>query len=161
MFLLSGTAWAAGRIAVEDSIIGLEVGADDYVAKPANLRELLARVRSVLRRKDQKGTERSADSNQVASRDLTNIESGYSGQINGDAGNTIGKLTRREGEVLALLIDGHSNKEIARIIGVKEVTVTFHLKGVFKKLGMSNRTQAVAMALHEGWQPPDLARTFS
>ncbi len=86
MFLLSGTVWAVGRIAVEDSIIGLEVGADDYVATPANLRELLARVRSVLRRKDQKGTERSADSNQVASRDLTNIESGYSGQTNGDAG---------------------------------------------------------------------------
>ncbi len=36
-----------------DRIVGLEMGADDYVAKPANPRELLARVRSVLRRKEQ------------------------------------------------------------------------------------------------------------
>lgn len=35
-----------------DRIVGLEMGADDYVAKPANPRELLARIRSVLRRKD-------------------------------------------------------------------------------------------------------------
>ncbi|WP_366946322.1 response regulator transcription factor [Nevskia sp.] len=36
--------------ALADRIVGLELGADDYVAKPADLRELLARVRSVLRR---------------------------------------------------------------------------------------------------------------
>src|SRR5688572_29693092 len=34
-----------------DRVVGLELGADDYVAKPADLRELLARVRSVLRRR--------------------------------------------------------------------------------------------------------------
>jgi two-component system OmpR family response regulator len=38
-----------------DRIIGLEVGADDYVPKPCNPRELLARVRAVLRRRDAKG----------------------------------------------------------------------------------------------------------
>ncbi|NJR79268.1 response regulator [Sphingomonas corticis] len=39
-----------------DRIVGLEMGADDYVAKPANPRELLARIRSVLRRKDAAAT---------------------------------------------------------------------------------------------------------
>lgn len=37
--------------AIADRVVGLELGADDYVAKPADLRELLARVRSVLRRR--------------------------------------------------------------------------------------------------------------
>ena len=37
-----------------DRIVGLELGADDYIAKPCNPRELLARIRAVLRRKDRK-----------------------------------------------------------------------------------------------------------
>ena len=41
------------RAEVTDRIVGLEVGADDYIAKPYELRELLARVRSVLRRRRQ------------------------------------------------------------------------------------------------------------
>lgn len=40
-----------GNDATADRVVGLELGADDYVAKPADLRELLARVRSVLRRR--------------------------------------------------------------------------------------------------------------
>lgn len=40
-----------GNDATTDRVVGLELGADDYVAKPADLRELLARVRSVLRRR--------------------------------------------------------------------------------------------------------------
>lgn len=82
---------------------------------------------------------------------------GYSGKVTRDTGSLFGKLTRRECEVLALLLDGYSNKEIARNIGVKEITAAFHLRGVFKKLGVSNRTQAAAKALREGWQPPDVS----
>ncbi len=44
-----------------DRIVGLEMGADDYVAKPANPRELLARIRSVLRRNAGRPAERVAD----------------------------------------------------------------------------------------------------
>lgn len=49
-----GIIMLTGRGEVVDRIVGLEVGADDYLAKPFDLRELLARVRSVLRRSDQK-----------------------------------------------------------------------------------------------------------
>src|SRR4029453_2230280 len=41
---------AAGEVV--DRVVGLEVGADDYIAKPFDLRELLARIKSVLRRGD-------------------------------------------------------------------------------------------------------------
>ena len=39
-----------GRSDMVDKVVGLEVGADDYIAKPFHLREVLARIRSVLRR---------------------------------------------------------------------------------------------------------------
>ncbi len=44
----------SGRIEDTEKILGLELGADDYVTKPVNPRELLARIRSVLRRRDPK-----------------------------------------------------------------------------------------------------------
>src|SRR3569623_3841303 len=45
-----GIVMVTGRTDVVDTVVGLEVGADDYVAKPFNLREVLARIRTVLRR---------------------------------------------------------------------------------------------------------------
>ena len=54
------------------------------------------------------------------------------------------ELTPRERAVLSCLVDGSSNKEIARVLGVTEVTVRVHLKHAFVKLGVRNRTQAVA-----------------
>ena len=45
-----------GRDDVLDRIVGLEVGADDYIAKPFHLREVLARVKSVLRRREPRAT---------------------------------------------------------------------------------------------------------
>ncbi len=67
------------------------------------------------------------------------------------AGSQLNELTVREHEVLSLLLEGKSNKEIARQIGIKEVTAAFHLRDVFKKLGTSNRTQAVMTAIRLGW----------
>ncbi len=61
-----GIIMLTGRVALVDRVVGLEVGADDYLAKPADLRELLARVRSVLRRKDSEGAGRSAGSPSTA-----------------------------------------------------------------------------------------------
>ncbi len=69
-----------------------------------------------------------------------------------EPGNPLNRLTAREREVLSFLVKGHSNREIAREIGTKKVTVAFHLGGVFKKLGVSNRTQAAATAVLLGWK---------
>ena len=50
--------------------------------------------------------------------------------------------TPRELEVLELLAAGASNRRIARELGVSEHTVKFHLRSIFRTLGVSNRTQA-------------------
>ena len=51
-------------------------------------------------------------------------------------------LTERETEVLALAAQGHSNAEVARMLWVTPQTVKFHLSNVYRKLNVSNRTQA-------------------
>ena len=67
-------------------------------------------------------------------------------------GAALASLTPREREVMGLLIEGKSNKEIARDLGLKDITAAFHLKGVFRKLEVSNRTEAVITAIRLGWQ---------
>lgn len=55
-------------------------------------------------------------------------------------------LTPRQVEVLKLLANGESNKQIARDMGLSDVTIKVHLSAVFKALGVNNRTQAVLEA---------------
>ena len=65
--------------------------------------------------------------------------------------NTIDNtLTPRELEVLRLLCEGHSNKDIARRLGIAEPTVRAHLSAVFRALGVVNRTQAAREAGRRG-----------
>jgi LuxR family maltose regulon positive regulatory protein len=52
-------------------------------------------------------------------------------------------FSQRETEVLRLLSAGHSNREMARSLGMAPDTVKWHLKNIFGKLGVANRTQAV------------------
>jgi DNA-binding NarL/FixJ family response regulator len=59
-------------------------------------------------------------------------------------------LTPRQVEILALLCQGHPNKEIGLRLGLAEVTVKMHVSSVFKVLGVANRTQAVLEARRRG-----------
>jgi DNA-binding NarL/FixJ family response regulator len=59
-------------------------------------------------------------------------------------------LTDREIEILQLLASGGSNKEIARKLGVQEITVKMHASRIFSKLRVRNRVQAVSHALKAG-----------
>lgn len=61
-----------------------------------------------------------------------------------------GRLTRREIDVLALAAEGNSNKGIARKLGIGEDTVKGYMSALFCKLGASDRTHAVALALKQG-----------
>ena len=55
-------------------------------------------------------------------------------------------LTQREREVLDYLKDGLANKEIARALDLQEVTIKLHIRGICRKLGAKNRTQAALRA---------------
>jgi DNA-binding NarL/FixJ family response regulator len=63
-------------------------------------------------------------------------------------------LTAREREVLVLLTEGSTNKEIASSLSISENTVKNHLRNILEKLHLENRVQAVAFALREGLIPP-------
>jgi two-component system, NarL family, nitrate/nitrite response regulator NarL len=56
-------------------------------------------------------------------------------------------LSRRERETLFELVEGHSNKVIARNLGMTEATVKVHLKSILRKIRVENRTQAAIWAL--------------
>ncbi len=59
-------------------------------------------------------------------------------------------LTSRETEVLALVADGLANREIAARIGTASGTVKIHVQNILDKLGASDRTQAVTIAIQRG-----------
>jgi DNA-binding NarL/FixJ family response regulator len=59
-------------------------------------------------------------------------------------------LTRREREILALVAEGHSNRELARMLWVTEQTVKFHLSNIYRKLDVANRTEASRWAHRHG-----------
>ncbi|HZH28192.1 MAG TPA: response regulator transcription factor [Azospirillaceae bacterium] len=60
-------------------------------------------------------------------------------------------LSRREGQILGQLLIGASNKAIANGLGITEATVKVHLKGLLRKIGCMNRTQAAIWGLNNGF----------
>jgi LuxR family maltose regulon positive regulatory protein len=67
-------------------------------------------------------------------------------------------FSRREAEVARLLTAGHSNRDLARTLGMAPDTVKWHLKNIFGKLGVANRTQAV-LRLQEIGLGPNASRS--
>jgi two-component system nitrate/nitrite response regulator NarL len=71
-------------------------------------------------------------------RDVPNAVSGQRRKI---------ELSDRENEILGCLVSGLSNKAIARKLNIAEATVKVHVKGLLRKMQVSNRTQAAILAL--------------
>ncbi len=113
----------------EDIYRGLSVGARGYLLKNVTRQELIEAVRRV-----------------------------HAGQryIPFEVGARLAErmsspqLTPREREVLLLLTEGKSNGDIAAVLMVSEGTVKFHVNGILRKLNVSDRTQAVLVALKRG-----------
>lgn len=69
-----------------------------------------------------------------------------------DSPNLDKQLSGREREVLNGVLEGLTSKEIGRGLEIQEVTVKFHLRRIYRKLGARNRAQAVKIALSSKWQ---------
>ncbi|MCI5824090.1 MAG: response regulator transcription factor [Candidatus Gastranaerophilales bacterium] len=113
-------------------IMGLKTGADDYITKPFILPNLLARIDAVLRRSS------------------WNKKALNEQNINIPIDAHVEQFTKREKEVISMLAQGASNKEIADKLFVRDVTIKTHLNAIFKKLKVTNRTQAVLLAIQLG-----------
>jgi DNA-binding NarL/FixJ family response regulator len=66
-------------------------------------------------------------------------------------------LTKRQLDVLALMMQGKSNKMISRLLDVAEPTVKHHVTAVLKALKVANRTEAVIAVGALGWELPRIA----
>jgi two-component system, OmpR family, response regulator len=100
-----------GRGETVDRIIGLEMGADDYLSKPFHLRELLARVRSVMRRAASRAADR-ADGDRARARFADWVLDLSSRELLSPAGEDI-RLTTGEFELLAAFVN-HANQVLSR-----------------------------------------------
>jgi DNA-binding NarL/FixJ family response regulator len=119
---------SADRTTTADRVAGLLVGADDYLAKPTDPDELIARLRRLV-------TRATARTEPVP-------------------GKPLSELTRREIEVLWLLADGLDQDAIADRLVISHATVATHIQRILKKLGVHSRAQAVSLAYREGLAAP-------
>ena len=122
----------------EHVVKGFAAGGIDYVTKPINTEEVLARVASHLRTARILQTARAASQAQPLT---LNDEPAYA---------TLSarfQLTEREVEVLRWVACGKTNRDIGDILGLSPRTVNKHLEHVYVKLGVETRTAATSVAL--------------
>ena len=113
-----------------DILGAIEAGASGYLLKDAPPAELVAAVRAA-------AVGESALAPAVSTRLNASREAGD-------------RLTAREAEVLTLVAEGRSNRDIGRALFLSEATVKSHLVHIFTKLGVGSRTAAVARARELG-----------
>jgi two-component system NarL family response regulator len=114
----------------EDIHRALKAGAQGYLLKDTRTEELLTAIRTVHAGEHYVPAD-------VASRLVTRTMAGPS-------------LTERELEVLQLMAAGKSNKEIGAKLFISEGTVKTHVAAIHEKLGVTDRTEAVVVALKRG-----------
>lgn len=121
----------------DDQILAaIEAGASGYLLKAAPRAEISAGIRSV-------AAGQTALSPQVAARLVERMRHPQPGAV----------LTGRETQVLRLVAQGQSNKQVAAALGIGASTVKTHLLNVFDKLGVTDRTRAVTLAMERGLLP--------
>jgi DNA-binding NarL/FixJ family response regulator len=122
---------SGSRVEASDRVVGLLIGADDYVVKPFNSNEIVARMRRLVARSAANGGEETLPARSDVADDFD--------------------LTKRERQVMALLLRGLTQAEIARELVISSNTVATHIQRILLKLGVHNRAQAVAKVARAGW----------
>ncbi len=127
-----------GNVEMKDAFKSLELGASGYIPKTIGSKAMLNALKLILSGEKYLPTSLVFEAfNAGKDRDRQQP-------------SPLNDLTRRELEVLSHLAEGRPNKEIARRLDLQEVTVKAHLKGVFRKLGVRNRTHAVRVLMDHG-----------
>jgi DNA-binding NarL/FixJ family response regulator len=125
----------------------LAEGAAGYMLKDATPEDLEQAIKVAL----------SGGGNVLSPRVIQNLFDAIEGPRAGENGEmshrTTGALTQRETDILALLAEGKSNRDISRALFLSEKTVKAHLAAIFRKLGVTNRTQAAMAAVSMGIGP--------
>jgi DNA-binding NarL/FixJ family response regulator len=117
-------------------IAALSSGADAYCIKGTNVDRLLAAIAAA-----QEGA--TYLDPQIARRVIDHLKPPA-------PASNIGQLSQREMEVLKLMVEGHSNPEIAAILYLSPNTVKTHIRGIMNKLAVDDRVQAAVVALRSG-----------
>lgn len=123
----------------------LEAGASGYLLKTAPVKELVKAIREV-------AEGQSALDPSIARKVLRQFTDGGPRKKQEEFYEA---LTEREQEVLRLLAEGKTNKEIAEVLIISDRTVQTHLSNIFGKMGVSTRTEAVLEAIRRGWLSVD------
>lgn len=131
----------------------LAEGAAGYMLKDATPEDLGQAINVAL----------SGGGNVLSPKVIQNLFESIEGGTAGDGSpsvRTAGSLTQRETDILAHLAEGRSNRDISRALFLSEKTVKAHLAAIFRKLSVTNRTQAamaaVSMGIGPGLQPVEL-----
>lgn len=132
----------SGFVGREDVIEAIQHGAAGVIPKTLGSKAMLGAIRLVLAGETFVPSMVARDEFEITD-DLIGSEP--------PAESPISTLTAREREVLRILTTGLTNKAIGEKLGIQEVTVKLHLRGIFRKFQVSNRTQAVRMAIQSGW----------
>jgi len=114
-------------------------GATAYLSKHADPAEIAAEV------------ERAVAPAIYVARDVPSVL--MHGERGSAAARSVPHLTPRELEILRL-VEGRSNREVARLLWVSDDTVKFHLANTYRKLGVSSRAEAVTWARERGLLEP-------
>ena len=125
-----------------ETVLGaVQAGASGFISKTVSGVAMVNALRLVL------SGETYLPSSAIAEEDYgVESESGSGG--NGRAPSPLEGLSPRDSEILALVVEGLTNKEIGRRIGLQEVTIKAHLRSLYRRIGAANRAQAVRIALH-------------
>jgi DNA-binding NarL/FixJ family response regulator len=133
----------SSRGEVEDRVQGHSIGADDYLIKPFEPRELLAKIEAQLER-----------SRRMHSEMVRLMQ--QSGAIAEPTAAPVLPLplTPAEEKVFWEVIQGHTNKQIGDHLFVSPRTVQTHLSNILSKLQLENRSQLVRYAFEKGYRVP-------
>ena len=118
-------------------------GASGYLLKDATPEDLSQAINVAM----------SGSGNVLSPRVIQNLFEDQQGGSNDSSRRNEYSLTQREHDILAQLAEGRSNREIAQSLFLSEKTVKAHLAAIFRKLGVTNRTQAAMMAVQMGVGP--------